>query len=172
MHPLHPAGLACASTLALPPPVRQTRRTPAPPKPGPRPRLTAQQATVARLAAEGRRDEDIGAVLGITTKTAKNHLQAVYRRLGVTSRVSLAAALGAEVRPTLAELTAAATERGGLNASQAEVLWHLLRGETNKVIARALKVSPPTVKLRLRSAYRATGATCRAELAAAVRAWF
>lgn len=168
MHPLHPIGLACARALALPPPVR---RTPVPPKPSPRPSLTAQQAAVARLAAEGRRDEDIGAVLGIARDTVKYRLQGAYRRLGVTSRVGLAAALGVEVRPTLAELTAAAAERG-LTANQAAALWYLLRGETNKVIARSLKVSPPTVKLRLRAAYIATGTTCRAELAAAVRAWF
>lgn len=176
MQPFQPAGHACLRSLFPMPPVVPPRPAVVVPPPAPSSglvsggRLSAQQAAVARLASEGRRDEDIAAALGIGAATVKVHLRAVYRRLGVAGRVGLAEALGAE-RPARADLDRVARDHG-LTGAETDALWHLIRGDANKIIARRLAVSVSTVKLRLRRVYRVTSTTHRAELAAAVRGWF
>lgn len=74
-----------ASTL-----VRQVR-TPAPPA------LSAREAQVLRLVAEGRTNADIGRVLFISEATVKTHLLRVFSKLDVADRtaaVTRAMALG------------------------------------------------------------------------------
>jgi DNA-binding CsgD family transcriptional regulator len=59
--------------------------------------LTASEARVARLAAEGRTNREIAAELVVTPKTVEVHLGSVYRKLEIASRTELPAALaGAE----------------------------------------------------------------------------
>lgn len=176
MPPLPPAGHACLRALSARAPVVPPGRVPVVPPPPPWSgqalggRLSGQQAAVARLAAAGRSNDGIAVVLGIGVATVKVHLRAVYRRLGVVGRVGLAEALGAEP-PARADLDRVARDRGLTNA-ETEALWHLIRGDANKIIARRLAVSVSTVKLRLRRVYRITGTASRAELAAVVRGWF
>ncbi len=55
--------------------------------------LTAGELRVARLAADGLTNREIAQALFITTKTAKAHLNRVYRKLDVTRRGQLAGAL-------------------------------------------------------------------------------
>jgi DNA-binding NarL/FixJ family response regulator len=55
--------------------------------------LTAQEAMVARLAAEGRTNPEIGTRLFISPRTAEYHLRKVYTKLGVSSRRKLRDAL-------------------------------------------------------------------------------
>jgi DNA-binding CsgD family transcriptional regulator/GAF domain-containing protein len=52
--------------------------------------LTAREREVARLAIKGLHDAEIAELLALSPHTVKHHLKAVYRKLGVRSRVGLA----------------------------------------------------------------------------------
>ncbi len=57
--------------------------------------LTAREREVALLAVGGRSSRAIGDHLGLSTRTVDTHLARVYRKLGITGRSELAAALDA-----------------------------------------------------------------------------
>ena len=71
--------------------------------------LTGGELRVARLAAEGLTNREIAQALFITTKTAKAHLNRVYRKLDISRRGQLAAALAGEVSETAGVSDAART---------------------------------------------------------------
>ena len=53
--------------------------------------LTPRELEVLRMAAAGRRSREIGSALGISERTVKAHLAAVYRKLGVETRAAAVA---------------------------------------------------------------------------------
>ncbi|MEU8660482.1 helix-turn-helix transcriptional regulator, partial [Actinoplanes philippinensis] len=58
---------------------------------GVREELTAQEGQIARLAAAGRTNPEIGAVLFLSPRTVEWHLRKIFAKLGVSSRRELAA---------------------------------------------------------------------------------
>lgn len=72
---------------------RLLRRLGTRPAPAPRARpagqLTAREAEIARLVADGLTNPEIAGRLFISQRTVTTHLQRIYRRLGVTSRTAL-----------------------------------------------------------------------------------
>jgi two-component system nitrate/nitrite response regulator NarL len=51
--------------------------------------LTDRERDVVRLVGEGLRNEEIARRLGITEKTVRNHLTAVFDKIGVSGRLEL-----------------------------------------------------------------------------------
>jgi len=51
------------------------------------PALSDREAEVLLLAADGKTNDEIGSILGISGKTAQHHLTSTYRKIGVTGRV-------------------------------------------------------------------------------------
>jgi DNA-binding CsgD family transcriptional regulator len=60
--------------------------------------LTPSERRVAELAAEGPTNREIAQALFVTPKTVEVHLSRVYRKLGISSRSQLAAALAEPTR--------------------------------------------------------------------------
>jgi DNA-binding NarL/FixJ family response regulator len=58
--------------------------------------LTRSERRIAELVATGRRNREIAEVLVVTLATVEFHLANVFRKLGITSRTEVAAALGAD----------------------------------------------------------------------------
>jgi DNA-binding CsgD family transcriptional regulator len=56
--------------------------------------LTRSERRIADLAADGSRNREIAAELFVTIPTVEFHLRNAYRKLGITSRRELPAALG------------------------------------------------------------------------------
>jgi DNA-binding NarL/FixJ family response regulator len=51
-----------------------------------RPRLTERELEVLRLLAQGKLTKQVARELGIARKTADNHIQSIYAKIGVSTR--------------------------------------------------------------------------------------
>ncbi len=61
--------------------------------------LTPSELRVAQLAAGGRTNRQIAQALFVTQRTVENHLTSTYGKLGISSRLELAAALALPAGP-------------------------------------------------------------------------
>ena len=59
------------------------------------PRLTPQELQIARLAAQGLSNREIGQRLYLSHRTVGSHLYRIFPKLGVTSRMQLTMMLSA-----------------------------------------------------------------------------
>src|SRR6185312_12400799 len=77
--PPHPAGAGAGAGAALVPP-------PSPPVPA----LTSRELEIAELVGEGLSNRQIAERLVISKRTVDAHIEHIYGKLGVSSRVALA----------------------------------------------------------------------------------
>jgi DNA-binding CsgD family transcriptional regulator len=63
------------------------------------PRLTKREREIALLASAGHSSTEIGSRMHLSSRTVENHLHRAYVKLGVTNRVTLAAALQSATPP-------------------------------------------------------------------------
>jgi DNA-binding NarL/FixJ family response regulator len=59
----------------------------------PRRSLSGRQAEVANLVAAGKSSREIAETLHLSPRTVEHHLEAIFNKLGLRSRVELAVAL-------------------------------------------------------------------------------
>ncbi|MFI6766678.1 LuxR family transcriptional regulator [Streptomyces sp. NPDC050355] len=148
--------------------------------------LTPRELDVLRLISRGLANRQIARGLGISEKTVKNHLSAIYAKIGAADRTqaamfALAAdATGAprtgvrdeERRAWRREGTADHEEHpgprsrpAGLTVREMDVLRLVTRGMTNRMIACDLGISEKTVKNHLSAIYTKIGAADRTQAA-------
>ncbi|MFH9005891.1 response regulator transcription factor [Streptomyces afghaniensis] len=126
--------------------------------------LTRRELDVLRLVPEGMSNRRISRILGISEKTVKNHLSAIYTKTGTTGRTQ--AALYA-VRADLACRPAgrASPDTRRLTSREKDVLRLITEGMSNRKIAQHLAISEKTVKNHLSAIYTKTGTTDRTQAA-------
>jgi DNA-binding NarL/FixJ family response regulator len=61
--------------------------------------LAPQELQIARLAAEGLSNREIGQQLYLSHRTVRNHLYRIFLKLGVTSRAELGAVVSGTPGP-------------------------------------------------------------------------
>jgi DNA-binding CsgD family transcriptional regulator len=62
--------------------------------PAPAPAMSARQAQIVQWLGDGKSNQEIGRILGISEWTVKNHLQRLYKLLGVSNRAHAVARCG------------------------------------------------------------------------------
>lgn len=123
--------------------------------------LSYAQEAVARLAAQGLRNQEIAKILYLSPRTVEGHIAAVIDRLGVPNRVGIVRSRHPSSTPT-PEVLAALTPR------QAEVARELASGASNREIAERLAVSTKAVEKHLHVIYRRLDVNNRAAAVAAL----
>jgi DNA-binding NarL/FixJ family response regulator len=73
--------------LQAPPPRKEVQRRATPP--APLAGLTGRERDIVELVVQGMKNEDVARRLGISEKTVRNHLTAVFDKLQVTDRLQL-----------------------------------------------------------------------------------
>ena len=126
-------------------------------------RFAAREREILRLAAAGKTNAEIGALMFLTPGTIKHHLIELFEKLGAPNR---AAAVHAARR---LGVLGSADEPGApaadvpVSPRERDVLAAFARGATNRAAVGTLVLSPHTVKQHASSIYRKLGVRNRAE---------
>lgn len=132
--------------------------------------LTNQEREVARLAASGLTNADIGRRLLVSHRTVGAHLRAVFAKLDVATRASLPDALAdTPVATDVLSLPRDAVVRANCNPRELQVALLAAQGLTNKQIAERLYLSHRTVAANLYRIYPKLGIRSRSSLRGALR---
>jgi DNA-binding CsgD family transcriptional regulator len=142
--------------------------------------LSLRERQVAEFAGIGRSAKEIAYVLGVSAASVDNSLRRAQEKLGLGSRVELAAFFSPYgVRAQLAQVAVAdetlligstpefeAAKLGALTGAERAVLAMLIAGSTNGDIALRRGASPNTIANQVQSIFRKYGARSRTELVA------
>ena len=126
-------------------------------------RLTPRELGVLRLVAQGLTNRRIARDLAISEKTVKNHLSAIFPKIGAADRTQ-AALYAARTGAVQANRHQAAGSRS-LTLRELGVLRLVAQGLTNRRIARDLAISEKTVKNHLSAIFPKIGAADRTQAA-------
>jgi DNA-binding NarL/FixJ family response regulator len=135
------------------------------------PNLTSQECSVLRRVAAGLTNRQISRYLGISEKTVKNHLSAIFRKIGVASRTQAAVyvlqSLGDGEQDEYSPQNGCGLSDWARNLSSREhsVLRLVAAGLTNRQISRYLGISEKTVKNHLSAIFRKIGVASRTQAA-------
>ena len=117
-------------------------------------RLTQAQRAVARLAAQGLRNQEIADRLVLSRRTVEGHLTAIFDRLRIEDRVDIVRGSGnRSLDPAALSL---------LTPRQIDIAREVVAGAGNGAIAERLGIHVKTVEKHVRGLYRALGVTGRA----------
>jgi DNA-binding NarL/FixJ family response regulator len=141
--------------------------------------LSRREREILQLVAEGYANARIARCLWVTEKTVKFHLSSIFRKICVRNRTeasrwahehgvvavegtdATASGLTAPVRQI--GVNRARVARSELTIREREILGLVAEGCSNRLVARRLRVSEPTVKFHLANIYRKLSVTNRTE---------
>lgn len=127
------------------------------------PSLSPVQSEIVGLVLAGLPSASIAARRGRSRRTIENQLGAVYRKLGLGSRLELYARFAAG-RATPVDPPCAGECRARLGEREWRAALLAARGESNKAIGWALGLAPSTVAGVLKGAWTKLGLGSRREL--------
>jgi DNA-binding NarL/FixJ family response regulator len=128
--------------------------------------LSRREREVLELLAKGNGVDAIGGALVISRHTVRNHLKAIYRKLGVRSQIAAARRWRAMSPETAADGQPAPElpALGALTGREREVLRLLLQGARVAKVSAELGITANTVRNHLKAIYRKLGVGSRIEL--------
>jgi DNA-binding NarL/FixJ family response regulator len=124
-------------------------------------KVTSRDQQVLNLLVEGCSNKEIGGQLGISQRTVKNHLRALFLRTGILDgrkRVKLARYVHEGERVVM-------TPCAGLNPKESRISMLVCEGLTNRQIGKLVGSSEQVIKNHLRSTFDKLGVWSRLELA-------
>jgi DNA-binding NarL/FixJ family response regulator len=124
--------------------------------------LTAREREVIECIIGGQSTAQMAQQLGVRQSTARSHVRSVLTKMGVSSRLEVAAVITATRGPGQGDLDGRLAER--LTAREIEVLCVLMKGTSRKATAEELHLSPNTVRTHVNNILRKLN--CRSVLSA------
>lgn len=121
-------------------------------------KLTAREIQVLELVARGKTNLEIGADLGLSPVTVKQHLSRIGVKLGIGDRAGI---LGAAIKTGVLQVPVEGQVPAGFNKGLFDVLVRIARGLDNRQIAAELDVDFEVVKRRVRRLLKLLGARNR-----------